>query len=98
MSSGDDHFIRPDNDIDITERLSFDADRCEISYSTGVAKNIREGIDTIERLRARLEGMSKELNRAAEENAFLRLSLMEAREDRDRAVAGAERFTKDMGS
>lgn len=55
MSSGDDHFIRPDNDIDIVERLSFDADRCQTSYSTGIAKNIREGIAKIEHLRASLE-------------------------------------------
>lgn len=38
--------------IDIVNRLRFDATRCEVSFSKGVAKNIEEGIAEIERLRA----------------------------------------------
>lgn len=38
--------------IDIVDRLSFDATRCEVQFSKGVAANIKEGIAEIERLRA----------------------------------------------
>lgn len=37
--------------IDIVERLRFDAARCEVSFSKGIARNIEEGIAEIERLR-----------------------------------------------
>lgn len=37
--------------IDIVDRLSFDATRCEVSFSKGVASNIEEGIAEIKRLR-----------------------------------------------
>lgn len=40
---------------DIVERLRFDAVRCELQFSKGVASNIEEGIAEIERLRALLE-------------------------------------------
>ena len=38
--------------IDIVNRLRFDAIRCEATFSKGVAGNIAEGADEIERLRA----------------------------------------------
>lgn len=37
--------------IDIVERLRFDAARCEVQFSKGVAGNIDEAADQIERLR-----------------------------------------------
>jgi hypothetical protein len=37
---------------DITERLEFDATRCELQFSKGVASNITEAIAEIRRLRA----------------------------------------------
>ncbi len=40
--------------LDIVERLSFDATRCEIQFSKGVATNIEAGIAEIERLRRRV--------------------------------------------
>lgn len=39
---------------DIVERLRFDAARCEVDYSKGVAGNIEEAAAKIERLRAAL--------------------------------------------
>lgn len=41
--------------IDIVERLRFDAVRCELEFSKGVATNIEEAIAVIERLRATLK-------------------------------------------
>jgi hypothetical protein len=38
--------------IDIVDRLSFDATRCEVQFSKGVASNIEEGITEIKRLRS----------------------------------------------
>lgn len=38
--------------IDIVDRLSFDATRCEVSFSKGVASNIEEAVAEITRLRA----------------------------------------------
>ncbi len=37
--------------MDIVERLRFDAARCEVQFSKGVAGNIEEAADEIERLR-----------------------------------------------
>lgn len=37
--------------MDIVERLRFDAARCEAQFSKGVATNIEEAADEIERLR-----------------------------------------------
>lgn len=37
--------------MDIVHRLKFDAARCEATFSKGVAANITEGIEEIERLR-----------------------------------------------
>ena len=37
--------------IDIVNRLRFDATRCEVQFSRGVASNIDAGADEIERLR-----------------------------------------------
>jgi hypothetical protein len=37
--------------IDIVERLRFDSARCELQFSKGVAGNIDEAVDEIERLR-----------------------------------------------
>lgn len=41
--------------IDIVDRLSFDAARCETQFSKGVAGNIEEAAGHIKRLRAALE-------------------------------------------
>ncbi len=41
--------------IDIVDRLSFDATRCEIQFSKGVASNIEAGIVENKRLRAALK-------------------------------------------
>jgi hypothetical protein len=41
--------------IGIVERLRFDAIRCEATFSKGVAANITEGADEIERLRKALQ-------------------------------------------
>lgn len=38
--------------IDIVKRLRFDATRCEMQFSKGVAGNIEEAAKEIERLRA----------------------------------------------
>lgn len=40
--------------IDIVERLRFDAARCEVGYSKGVAGNITEAADLIEQMRSAL--------------------------------------------
>jgi hypothetical protein len=49
--------------IDIVNRLRFDAIRCEAQFSKGVARNITEAADEIERLRKQLDNRSK-LNHA----------------------------------
>ena len=41
--------------IDIVNRLRFDATRCEAQFSKGVAGNITEAADEIERLRKSIE-------------------------------------------
>lgn len=41
--------------IDIVNRLRFDATRCEVQFSKGVARNIDAAADEIERLRKKLE-------------------------------------------
>lgn len=41
--------------IDIVNRLRFDAIRCEAQFSKGVAGNITEAADEIERLRGELD-------------------------------------------
>lgn len=45
--------------IDIVERLRFDAARCELQFSRGVAGNIEEAAAEIERLRAAPEQLAK---------------------------------------
>lgn len=44
--------------IDIIDRLSFDATRCEIQFSKGVATNIEDGIAEIKKLRAALKAIT----------------------------------------
>lgn len=44
--------------IDIVERLYFDAFRCEVQFSKGVAQNIEEGAHEIARLRAALQNIA----------------------------------------
>ena len=46
--------------IDIVDRLRFDATRCEVQFSKGVASNIDAGADEIERLRAALKDIQRE--------------------------------------
>jgi hypothetical protein len=41
-------------EIDIVHRLDFDANRCRVQFSNGVASNIEAGIKEIERLRQAL--------------------------------------------
>ena len=51
---------------DLVERLRFDATRCELQFSKGVAGNINEAADEIESLRERLEFAEFEWNRATD--------------------------------
>lgn len=51
--------------IDIVNRLRFDATRCEMQFSKGVAGNITEGANEIERLRVALDPEAFERGRAA---------------------------------
>jgi hypothetical protein len=46
--------------IDIVDRLRFDAVRCELTFSKGVAGNIVDAINEIERLRAELAGLTRD--------------------------------------
>lgn len=55
---------------DIVERLRFDAARCELQFSKGVAGNIDEAADEIERLRAALTTASGEAATATETCGF----------------------------
>ena len=43
--------------IDIVNRLRFDATRCEATFSKGVAGNITEAADEIERLQRRVKAL-----------------------------------------
>lgn len=45
---------------DNRQRLRFDATRCEATFSKGVASNIEEAADEIERLQAALAGVLKD--------------------------------------
>lgn len=51
--------------IDIVDRLRFDATRCELQFSKGVAGNISAAADEIERLRAVLTAVN-----AVDEHGF----------------------------
>ena len=54
--------------MDIVKRLRFDASRCEATFSKGVASNIDEAADEIERLRWEIERLEAEMfDRALEE-------------------------------
>lgn len=48
--------------IDIVDRLRFDATRCRVTFSHGVASNIEAGADEIERLRLALREVMKAEN------------------------------------
>ncbi len=43
--------------ISLVQRLRFDATRCEATFSKGVATNIEEAANEIERLRSALSGL-----------------------------------------
>lgn len=47
--------------IDIVDRLRFDAVRCEVQFSKGVAGNINEAADEIERLRKEVEDLREQV-------------------------------------
>lgn len=47
--------------MDIVERLRFDATRCELEFSKGVAGNIDDAASEIERLRAALEDARRDI-------------------------------------
>ena len=49
----------------LVQRIRFDAARCEVSYSKGIATNIEEAADEIERLRAALLKMRHALETIA---------------------------------
>jgi hypothetical protein len=53
--------------IDIVDRLSFDATRCEVSFSRGVASNIECGITEIKRLRL-IEAAARRFVKEADES------------------------------
>ena len=57
------------------ERLRFDAARCELHFSKGVASNIEEGIAEIERLTDALAFMEKRALREQAEIERLRMAL-----------------------
>ena len=46
---------------DIVERLDFDAIRCEMQFSKGVAGNISEAANEIKRLRERVKILEAEI-------------------------------------
>jgi hypothetical protein len=48
--------------IDIVDRMRFDAARCRVTFSHGVASNIEAGADEIERLRKALHEVMKAEN------------------------------------
>lgn len=63
--------------IDIVDRLSFDANRCEASFSKGVASNIEEGIAEIKRLRIQVEkagSLTKAANRVIDAWRYAQVS------------------------
>ncbi len=47
--------------IDIIDRLTFDAARCQAQYSKGIAGNINEAIAEIKRLRAEVAILERDL-------------------------------------
>lgn len=49
---------------DIVDRLRFDEARCEVLYSKGIASNIKEAADAIERLTAENERLRSILDAA----------------------------------
>jgi hypothetical protein len=53
-----------DTQMDILERLSFDATRCEIQFSKGVATNIEEAAAEIARLRAARDECERQFQEA----------------------------------
>jgi hypothetical protein len=57
-----------DEMIGIVERLRFDASRCEIQFSKGVAGNIEEAANEIEQLRTVLKDIYHQSNEAGIRN------------------------------
>lgn len=51
--------------LDIVKRLAFDATRCEVQFSKGVASNIEEAMKEIETLRFRLNYMEQRYGKIA---------------------------------
>jgi len=54
------HTVEDRREIDIVERLRFDSARCEMQFSKGVAGNIEEAADEIERLRKALHKITEQ--------------------------------------
>jgi len=64
--------------MDIVERLKFDAARCAVDYSKGVASNIGEAVAEIERLRRDYGILSDIAAQLEKENDALRHDLERA--------------------
>lgn len=65
---------------DIVERLRFDAVRCEVCYSKGIASNIEEAVAEIERLRAALKRIDALNDNPARFNSEINKVVMQALE------------------
>ena len=78
-------------EISIVNRLEFDATRCELQFSKGVAGNIREAAAEIGRLRAAKTAALRIADERAIEAAELRAKLESAR----KTMEAAKEFVDD---
>ena len=79
-------------EISIVDRLRFDATRCELQFSKGVAANISEAADEIETLRAQLEGCKEMFAHTAERaNEYVK-----AFQQQERRLASARKALEEI--
>ena len=94
---------------DIVERLRFDAARCEMQFSKGVAGNIEEAADEIERLTAelarirglpRLAALDAEIQRLradhAESDAFVANAIVKRDAEIERLTAWLQEIAREQ--
>lgn len=86
---------------ELVQRLRFDATRCEMQFSKGVAGNIEEAADVIERLTADLEAsfrssgiMAERIRDQDTENERLRADLSEFEELK--RIAADSRYSSEI--